>query len=191
MGRSWLPTDNEESREMIFQTAALIPTSTEHVVVEEEEEYYAGGEVTMDPSLLARIEALEQERQFAEQWASHSFAPVDATTRTPQAPVAPRVEEASEVPEQAFNFEFESADVTPAVPIAALTMPHVAEEPAATPIGSTVESPIVQRLKRADTFQSVSEMSEAESVITLRDSLVSADTPTERKPAGSSINFIY
>lgn len=189
MGRSWPTTDEEPSRETVSHSTASVPTSAHHVV--DEENYSANREVMMDPALLARIEALEQERQFAEQWARNSFAPVDVTHKMPQAPVA-APEEALEVPEQAFDFEFEPVDVTPAVPLAPLTMPHIAQEPAATPIGSAFESPAIQRLKRADTFQSVSEMSEAESsVVKLRDSLVSMDSPTERKPAGASIKFIY
>lgn len=180
MGRSWSTTDKEASSEAGFSSAASVPISADHVV--DEEDYSANSEMMMDPALLARIEALEQERQFAEEWARNSFAPVDVTP----------MEEALEVPEQAFDFDFEPVDVTPVVQLAPLKMPQAAQEPAATPIGSALESPAVQRLKRADTFQSVSEMSEAESsVVRLRDSLVSLDTPTERKPAGSSIKFIY
>ncbi|KAL2281819.1 hypothetical protein FJTKL_11290 [Diaporthe vaccinii] len=191
MGRSWPTTDVESSGETTTGSTVLIPTFADHVV-DEEEEYYAENEMTMDPALLARIEALEQERQFAEQWARNSFAPVDVTPKTPEAPVALPREEAPEVPEQAFDFEFEPVDATPSVQLAPLTMPHVAQEPSAAAIGSALESPVVQLLKRADTFQSVSEMSEAESsVVRLRDSLVSAGTPTESKPAGSSIKFIY
>lgn len=181
MGRPWSTTDKEASSETNLSSTASVPISADHVV-DEEEDYYASSEVTMDPALLARIEALEQERQFAEEWARNSFAPVDVTPR----------EEALEVPEQAFDFDFEPVDVTPAVPLAPLSMPQAAQESDATSIGSALESPAVQRLKRQDTFQSVSEMSEAESsVVKLRDSLVSLDTPTERKPAGSSIKFIY
>lgn len=190
MGRSWATTDEEQYGETIPHSAASVPTSAHHVV-DEEEDYSANNEMTMDPALLARIEALEQERQFAEQWARNSFAPVDVTPKVSQAPVSPPME-ASEVPEQAFDFEFEPVDVTPAVPLAPLRMPHIAQESAATTIGYALESPAVQRLKRADTFQSVSEMSEAESsVVKLRDSLVSVESPKERKPAGSSIKFIY
>lgn len=179
MARSFLTVDEETS-------PALVPAPTDYEV-DEVEDYSRRSEMTMDAALLARIEALEQERQFAEQWARNSFAPVDVTPKAPQAP-----EEAPEIPEQAFDFEFEPVDVTPAVPLAPLSMSHVAQGATAAPIASTLESPAVQRLKRADTFQSVSEMSEAESsVVRLRDSLVSLDTPTERQPAGSSIKFIY
>lgn len=190
MYRSWPSSDGEASHEIDSQSADLTPAYADRTV--DDEEYYAQSEVTMDPALLARIEALEQERQFAEQWARNSFAPVDVTPKSPQAPLLPSMEEALEIPEQAFDFEFEPVDVTPDVPLAPLTVPPVAQAQALTPIGSAVESPVVQRLKRVDTFQSVSEMSEVESsVVRLRDSLVSVDTPTEMKPAGSSIKFIY
>lgn len=189
IGRSGPITDNGPSREAIGTPSILTSADQE---VDDEEDYSAMSEVTMDPALLARIEALEQERQFAEQWARNSFAPVDITPKTPQAPVAPHREEAAEVPEQTFDFDFEPVDVTPAVPLAPLTMPHLAQEQAATTVGSASESPVVQRLKRLDTFQSASEMSESESsVVRLRDSLVSAGTPTGPKPAGSTIKFIY
>jgi hypothetical protein len=191
MDRSWLSSDGEPSREINSQDADMTPTYVDRMV-DEKEEFHTNVEATMDPALLARIEALEQERLFAEQWARNSFAPVDVTPKSPLAPLLSSTEETLEVPEQTFDFEFEPVDVTPAVPLAPLTMVSVAQAQAVTPTGSTLDSPVGQRLKRADTFQSVSEMSEVESsVVRLRDSLVSADTPTERKPVGSSIKFIY
>ncbi|KAJ0110135.1 hypothetical protein J7T55_000567 [Diaporthe amygdali] len=179
VARSWSSSHDESIRERDVNQAAI-----------EEEEYY-GEQRQMDPALLARIEALEQERQFAEQWARDSFAPVDFNPETPLPPVVTAEERAPQVPEQSFDFQFEPVDVTPGVPLAPLSMSHIAQEPAAAHEGTVLESPAVQRLKRSETFQSVSEMSEAESRVTLRDSLVSVDTPTEMKPAGSRIEFIY
>lgn len=45
--------------------------------VEEAQEVAPTQEYEMDPALLAQIEALEQERLFAEQWAAGSFEPVE------------------------------------------------------------------------------------------------------------------
>lgn len=191
MGRPWPSNGSEPSREFETQSTDLAHTYADRVVAEDD--YDTKSEVTMDPALLARIEALEQERLFAEQWARNSFAPVDVTPKPPQATSQPSAEEALEVPEQAFDFDFEPVDVTPAVQLAPLTMPPVVTQAqVVAPMGTVLDTPVGQRLRRAETFQSVSEMSEVESsVVRLRDSLVSVDTPTEMKPAGSSIKFIY
>lgn len=190
MSRPWPANDSELSRETENQSTDLARTYADSVV--DEDEYDAKNEVTMDPALLARIEALEQERLFAEQWARNSFAPVDVTPKPPQATLDPSAEEVLEVPEEAFDFEFEPVDVTPTVLLAPLTMPPVAQAQVVAPTGTVLDTPVGQRLRRAETFQSVSEMSEVESsVVRLRDSLVSVDTPTEMKPAGSGIKFIY
>jgi hypothetical protein len=187
MDVSWFLGDGESSRESDPQSTDLTPAHVDDVVGEEDDSY-ANVEVGMDPELLARIEALEQERQFAEQWARGSFAPVDVTPPPPQPPSLPSTEEAVEVPEQSFDFDFEPVDVTPAVPLAPLNMSFVAQAQAVTPMRAVSEAPVDQRLARADSFQSASGMREAESpVVRLKDS----DTPTESKPAGSSIKFIY
>ncbi|POS80067.1 hypothetical protein DHEL01_v201550 [Diaporthe helianthi] len=188
--RRWPSHDGEPSREIESQSTDMTPIYADRVVDEDESD--TKGEVTVDPALLARIEALEQERLFAEQWARNSFAPVDVTTNSPQAPSDPAAEEALEVPEQAFDFEFQPVDVTPTVQLAPLIVPPITQAQAVAPIASVLDTPVGQRLRRAETFQSVSEMSEVElSVVRLRDSLVSVDTPTEMKPAGASIKFIY
>lgn len=191
MGGQSSSSDDEKARERTPQSTVPVLISVDQSAIEEEE-YYEEVE-GMDPALLARIEALEQERQFAEEWARNSFAAVDVTPQFPRDPVTPETEEASEVPEQAFDFDFGPVDVTLAVPLAPLSTESIAPGPAAAPQQESVlESPMIQRLKRSDTFQSVSEMSETEgSVVNLRDSLVSASTPTEMKPAGSRIEFIY
>ncbi|KAI3395233.1 hypothetical protein diail_1659 [Diaporthe ilicicola] len=194
MGPQSASSDYESAPERNVQSTGPIPTSVDQAEIEEdyfyEEEEEAEGQ-GMDPALLARIEALEQERQFAEEWARNSFAPVAVAPKSPMGPVTPAREEASHVPEQTFDFDFEPVGATSSVPLAPLSTTAIAQEPAAAPQDSVLESPVVQRLKRSETFQSVSEMSEGESVVTFRDSLVSADTPTERKPAGSRIEFIY
>ncbi|KAG8157497.1 hypothetical protein KVR01_012539 [Diaporthe batatas] len=190
INRPWPSNDSEPSRGIETQSTDLAPTYAGRVL--DEDEHERESEMMMDSALLARIEALEQERLFAERWARGSFAPVDVTPKPPQATLDPPAEETQGVPEQTFDFDFEPVDVTPAVPLATLTLSPITQTQAEAPTGSVLDTPVSQRLRRAETFQSVSEMSEVESsVVRLRDSLVSVGTPKEMKPAGSSIKFIY
>lgn len=67
----------DQSVEPVSRRAVAPPRpATPESPVHDAEALIAGEESYMDPSLLAQIEALEQERLFAEQWAAGSFEPV-------------------------------------------------------------------------------------------------------------------
>lgn len=58
-------------------TPELPPVQNDFVFFEQEQPQQPQQQQDMDPEILAQIEALEQERLFAEQWAAGSFEPVE------------------------------------------------------------------------------------------------------------------
>lgn len=133
----------------------------------------------VDPALLAQIEALEQERIFAEQWTTGALGPVDNTPA--QAPAAPAAEE------QLFLLEAKTYQR----PDQAQEQQPVAPE---QPADEEPFVPPMHELRRSDTLRSaVSALSETSDLdrVTLRDSMVSVDSQREQKPSGSRIQFRY
>lgn len=82
------------------------PVSAPEPQVEEVQEVAPTQDYEMDPALLAQIEALEQERLFAEQWAAGSFEPVENVSESTEGPLEPSpmivsaAEEAAPAPTQ-------------------------------------------------------------------------------------------
>lgn len=82
------------------------PVSVPEPQVEEAQEVVPVQEYEMDPALLAQIEALEQERLFAEQWAAGSFEPIENVPEStegllePSPMIVSAAEEAAPAPTQ-------------------------------------------------------------------------------------------
>lgn len=82
------------------------PESVPEPQVAEAQEVAPAQEYEMDPALLAQIEALEQERLFAEQWAAGSFEPVEKVPEPVDGPleaspmIVSAVEEAVPMPKE-------------------------------------------------------------------------------------------
>lgn len=82
------------------------PVAVPEPQVEEALQVAPAQEYEMDPALLAQIEALEQERLFAEQWAAGSFEPVEPVPESTEGPLEPSpmivsaAEEAAPAPTQ-------------------------------------------------------------------------------------------
>lgn len=71
------------------RSATPEPEPEPEVQVEEAREIAPAQQYEMDPALLAQIEALEQERLFAEQWAAGSFEPTEQVAEPADGPLEP------------------------------------------------------------------------------------------------------
>lgn len=80
----------DPSLESVTRRAITPPRpATPEPSISNKEAVVLGEESYMDPSLLAQIEALEQERLFAEQWAAGSFEPVSDVPADDKSPLEP------------------------------------------------------------------------------------------------------
>ncbi|KAJ4393330.1 hypothetical protein N0V93_002538 [Gnomoniopsis smithogilvyi] len=147
--------------------------------VEEAQEIVPAQQYEMNPALLAQIEALEQERLFAEQWAAGSFQPAEHVPEPADGPLEPSPMIFSATAETAST----SNQISKADQLAEEMFTPTSESPAPILLeAKTYESPSTPVKQQALSAEELGEQMFTPVDVTPRTQLASLSVPSSSEP---------